>query len=37
MHFGNTDLVWAFASFLCRSPDTATGDDIRRFQVAQIE
>src|SRR5215470_4067067 len=29
--------VEAFASFLGRSPDTATGDDIRRFQFAQIE
>src|ERR1700741_1394788 len=29
--------VQAFASFLGRSPDTATGDDIRRFQFAQVE
>jgi len=29
--------VEAFASFLRRSPDTATGDDIRRFQFAQVE
>ena len=29
--------VEAFASFLGRSPDTATGDDIRRFQLAQVE
>ena len=29
--------VEAFASFLGRSPDTATGDDIRRFQFAQVE
>src|SRR5262249_16666039 len=27
----------AFASFLGRSPDPATGDDIRRFQFAQVE
>ena len=26
-----------FAKFLGRSPDTATGDDIRRFQLAQVE
>jgi hypothetical protein len=26
--------VEAFASFLGRSPDTATGDDIRRFHVS---
>lgn len=26
-----------FASFLGRSPDTVSGDDIRRFQFAQIE
>src|SRR5262247_44294 len=29
--------VEAFAKFLGRSPDTATGDDIRRFQLAQVE
>src|SRR6201981_518655 len=29
--------VEAFASFLGRSPDTATSDDIRRFQFAQVE
>jgi site-specific recombinase XerD len=29
--------VQAFASFLGRSPDTATGDDIRPFQFAQVE
>src|SRR6266852_9216821 len=29
--------IEAFASFLGRSPDTATGDDIRRFQFAQVE
>ncbi len=29
--------VETFASFLGRSPDTATGDDIRRFQFAQVE
>src|SRR5437764_14498893 len=29
--------VEAFAMFLGRSPDTATGDDIRRFQLAQVE
>src|SRR5215831_15701268 len=29
--------VEAFASFLGRSPDTATGDDIRRLQLAQVE
>jgi integrase/recombinase XerD len=29
--------VEAFASFLGRSPDSATGDDIRRFQFAQVE
>jgi integrase/recombinase XerD len=29
--------VEAFASFLGRAPDTATGDDIRRFQFAQVE
>ena len=28
--------IEAFASFLGRSPDTATGDDIRRFQFAQV-
>ena len=29
--------VEAFARFLGRSPDTATGNDIRRFQFAQVE
>src|SRR5215470_14175190 len=29
--------IEAFANFLGRSPDTATGDDIRRFQFAQVE
>ncbi len=29
--------VEAFARFLGRSPDTATGDDVRRFQLAQVE
>jgi hypothetical protein len=29
--------IEAFASFLGLSPDTATGDDIRRFQLAQVE
>ena len=29
--------VEAFAKFLGRSPDSATGDDIRRFQLAQVE
>jgi integrase/recombinase XerD len=29
--------VEAFARFLGRSPDTATGDDIRRFQLVQVE
>src|SRR5262249_37626290 len=29
--------VEAFATFLGRSPDTATGDHIRRFQFAQVE
>jgi site-specific recombinase XerD len=29
--------IEAFAKFLGRSPDTATGDDIRRFQLAQVE
>src|SRR5246127_2511259 len=29
--------VEAFASFLGRSPDTATSDDIRRFQFSQVE
>ena len=29
--------IEAFARFLGRSPDTATGDDIRRFQFAQVE
>jgi site-specific recombinase XerD len=28
--------IETFAKFLGRSPDTATGDDIRRFQAAQI-
>ena len=28
--------VEAFARFLSRSPATATGDDIRRFQLAQV-
>jgi integrase/recombinase XerD len=27
----------AFAGFLGRSPDTATADDVRRFQVHQRE
>jgi hypothetical protein len=27
----------ALARFLSRSPDTASGDDIRRFQFAQVE
>jgi hypothetical protein len=29
--------VETFASFLGRSPDTATGDALRRFQLAQVE
>jgi hypothetical protein len=29
--------VEAFARFLRRAPDAATGDDIRRFQLAQVE
>jgi site-specific recombinase XerD len=29
--------IETFAGFLGRSPDTATGDDIRRFQLAQVE
>lgn len=29
--------IEAFPGFLGRSPDTATGDDIRRFQLAQVE
>jgi len=29
--------VWSFAGFLKRPPDTATADDIRRFQVNQAE
>jgi integrase/recombinase XerD len=29
--------IEAFAKFLGRSPDTVTGDDIRRFQLAQVE
>ena len=29
--------VETFARFLGRSPDTATGDDIRRFQLAQVQ
>jgi integrase/recombinase XerD len=29
--------VESFARFLGRSPDTASGDDIRRFQLAQVE
>ncbi len=29
--------IEAFARFLGRSPDTTTGDDIRRFQLAQVE
>jgi len=29
--------IESFARFLGRSPDTATGDDIRRFQLAQVE
>ena len=29
--------IEGFARFLGRSPDTTTGDDIRRFQLAQVE
>ena len=29
--------IATFARFLGRSPDTASGDDIRRFQLAQVE
>ncbi|SFT27361.1 phage integrase N-terminal SAM-like domain-containing protein, partial [Methylobacterium sp. yr668] len=29
--------VGRLAAFLRRSPDTATGDDLRRFQIAQQE
>ena len=29
--------IEGFASFLGRSPDTATGDDLRHFQLAQVE
>src|SRR5215472_3918987 len=29
--------VWSFAAFLKRPPDTATPDDIRRFQLNQAE
>src|SRR3954469_10509407 len=29
--------VEAFAKFLGRSPDTTTGDDIRRFQLMQVQ
>ena len=29
--------IETFAGFLGRSPDTASGDDIRRFQLAQVE
>jgi integrase/recombinase XerD len=29
--------IETFARFVGRSPDTATGDDIRRFQLAQVE
>jgi integrase/recombinase XerD len=29
--------IETFARFLGRSPDTASGDDIRRFQLAQVE
>jgi len=29
--------IETFAKFLSRSPDTATGDDIRRFQLAQVQ
>jgi hypothetical protein len=29
--------VETFTRFLGRSPDTASGDDIRRFQLAQVE
>ncbi len=30
-------IVAGFAAFLGRSPDTATAEDIRRFQVHQLE
>src|ERR1700759_3710116 len=29
--------IEVFARFLGRSPDSASGDDIRRFQLAQVE
>ena len=29
--------IETFARFLGRSPDSASGDDIRRFQLAQVE
>ena len=29
--------IEGFARFLGRSPDTATGDDLRHFQLAQVE
>lgn len=29
--------IETFARFLGRSPDTASGDDVRRFQLAQVE
>jgi len=29
--------IETFARFLGRSPDTVSGDDIRRFQLAQVE
>ena len=29
--------IETFAGFLDRSPDTASGDDIRRFQLEQVE
>jgi hypothetical protein len=29
--------IETFAKFLGRSPDAATGDDIRRFQLAQVQ
>src|SRR3974390_1626105 len=29
--------IETFARFLGRSPDTATGDDLRRFQLVQVE
>jgi integrase/recombinase XerD len=32
-----TRFVHSFAAFLKRSPDTATAEDIRRFQVHQAE